>query len=229
MEQTLENIFSRGRLGFPLSFIGGIISFFSPCILPLIPAYFSFLLGSSIEEIGRNKKTLYLSILFLCLGFTIVFVILGASATSLGRFLASHLKYFRTIAGIVMLVFALETLELTHLFSFHKGFSPEFKKKPTGFWGIIFGASLGIAWTPCVGPILGAILTMASVQETVFKGVLMLLFYSIGLSVPFFVFAVFFQSQRKFQKFMMQHARKIKILAGVILLWFAFYLLSKKF
>lgn len=228
MEQTLENIFSRGNLGLPLSFLGGIISFFSPCILPLIPAYFSFLLGSSVEAMEKGKKTLYLSILLLCIGFTIVFVILGASATTLGRFLAFHLKYFRIIAGIVMLVFALETLELTHLFSLHKGFSPEFKKKPSGFGGIIFGASLGIAWTPCVGPILGAILTMASVQETVLKGMVMLFFYSLGLSVPFFVFAIFFQSQRKFQRFMMQHARKIRIFAGIILLWFAFYLLSKK-
>ncbi len=164
---------------------------------------------------------------FLCTGFTIVFVILGASATAAGRFLALHLKYFKIVAGLIMLIFALETLELTHILSLHRGFSPQFKRKPVGFGALIFGAGLAIVWTPCVGPVLGAILTMASIQETLAKGIIMLLLYSIGLSVPFFVFAVFITAHKKFHVFIQKHAKKIRIFAGIILLLFAFYLFSK--
>ncbi|MCM8822022.1 MAG: cytochrome c biogenesis CcdA family protein [Candidatus Omnitrophica bacterium] len=227
MIETLENFASGLYAGFLVSFLAGIFSFFSPCILPLVPAYFSFILGSTLDRIKDKKKSLVSSILLFCAGFTLVFVVLGASATSLGRFLAFHLKYFRMLAGIIMLVFSLETLELTHLFSIHKGFSPEFRRKPSGSGAIVFGAALGISWTPCVGPVLGAILTMASTQETVAKGVLMLLFYSIGLSIPFFVFATFFSSYRKSQSFMMLHAKIVRMFAGVILLLFSFYLLSR--
>ncbi|MCM8763806.1 MAG: cytochrome c biogenesis CcdA family protein [Candidatus Omnitrophica bacterium] len=226
MVEILENFVSGLHAALFISFLGGVISFFSPCILPLVPAYFSFILGSTLDGIKEKKNSL-VSILLLCAGFTLVFVILGASATSLGRFLSYHLKYFRILAGIIMLVFSLETLELTHIFSMHRGFSPEFKKKPSGFGAIAFGAALGISWTPCVGPILGAILTVASTQETVKKGILMLLFYSLGLSIPFFVFATFFSSYRKFQSFMMLHTRIAQIFAGVILLLFSFYLLSR--
>lgn len=225
--ENLDTFFSRGQATFFLSFLGGAVSFFSPCIFPLIPAYFSFLVNSSIEGIVKGKKSLYISVLFLCLGFTIIFVILGASATAMGRFLSLHLKYFRIFAGVIMLVFALEILELTHIFSLHKGFSPQFKKVHTAYGAIIFGAGLAIAWTPCVGPVLGAILTMASTQETLTKGIIMLLFYSLGLSIPFFVFAVFFSAHRKFQSFMLRHSKRLKFVAGSILLIFAFYLLSR--
>jgi len=211
-----------------VSFLAGIVSFFSPCVVPLIPAYFSFILGSSVHELEKGKGHLVRSVILMCCGFTIVFITLGATATGIGKFFSSHMSFFRLLAGIIMLVFALETLELTHIFSFHKGFfSPEFKKKPTGLGAIIFGAVLGVSWTPCVGPILGAILTMAATQETVAKGILLLLLYSLGLSVPMIIFAVFFSAMKKFQRFMIVHSRKIKIFAGSILLLFAFYLLSR--
>jgi len=224
MEKMLENISFNG-FGLFVSFLGGLISFFSPCILPLIPAYFSFLLGSSIEDIEKGKKHLYVSVAFLCLGFTIVFVLLGSSATGIGKFLSSHISFFRIVAGIVILVFALEALELIKIFRFHTSISLPFNKAPAGLNAIFFGAALGISWTPCVGYILGAILTMASTQETVAKGTLMLFLYSAGLSIPFFLFAIFFKKLRKFQNLIMVHSRKIKIFAGVVLLIFAFYLL----
>ncbi|MCM8825448.1 MAG: cytochrome c biogenesis CcdA family protein [Candidatus Omnitrophica bacterium] len=217
MIEILENTASGLYLAFFVSFLGGIVSFFSPCILPIIPAYFSFILGSTLDGIKRESKFL-VSILLFCAGFTIVFVILGASATSIGRFLAFHLKYFKILAGIIMLVFSLETLELTHLFSIHKGLSPEFRRKPSGSGAIVFGAALGISWTPCVGPVLGAILTIASTQDTVSKGILMLLFYSIGLSIPFFVFATFFSSFRKPKSFVVRHTRIVRMFAGIVLL-----------
>lgn len=214
--------------GFLLSFLAGIVSFFSPCIIPLVPAYFSFLVGSSIDEAtGKGKKNLYIAVFFLCLGFTIIFVMLGASATVIGRFLALHLKYFKIVAGIIMLVFALEILELTHIFSLHKGFSPRFRNRPAGFGAVIFGAGLAVAWTPCVGPVLGAILTMASTQETLAKGTLMLFLYSIGLSIPFFVLAVFFSAHKKLNLFMQKHTKKARIFAGIVLLLFVFYLFSR--
>ncbi|MCM8814479.1 MAG: cytochrome c biogenesis CcdA family protein [Candidatus Omnitrophica bacterium] len=227
MIEILENTASGLYLAFFVSFLGGIVSFFSPCILPIIPAYFSFILGSTLDGIKRESKFL-VSILLFCAGFTIVFVILGASATSIGRFLAFHLKYFKILAGIIMLFFSLETLELTHFFSIFGGkFSPEFRKKPSGFGAIVFGAVLGISWTPCVGPVLGAILTIASTQDTVSKGILMLLFYSIGLSIPFFVFATFFSSFRKPKSFVVRHTRIVRMFAGIVLLLFSFYLLSR--
>ncbi|HPO51750.1 MAG TPA: cytochrome c biogenesis CcdA family protein [bacterium] len=227
MAELIGNINVSWYAWVGVSFLAGIISFFSPCVLPLIPAYFSFILGSSVYEPEKSKGHLIRSVILMCCGFTIVFVTLGASATGIGRFLASHMSFFKLLAGIIMLVFALETLELTHIFSFHKGFSPEFRKKPVGLNAIIFGVVLGISWTPCVGPILGAILTMAATQETVAKGILLLFVYSLGLSVPLIIFAVFFSQMKKFQKFMIVHARKIRIVAGSVLLLFAFYLLSR--
>ncbi len=223
--QILYRLSQASEIGFFIAFFAGIISFFSPCILPLVPAYFSFLLGSSAERAGRKKEIL-VSVAFFCLGFTVFFVLLGTSATGIGRFLAFHLKYFRIFAGLLILFFSLELLELTHFFSTHKGFSFEFRKKPEGFGSILFGAALAVSWTPCVGPVLGAILTMASTQETVLKGMIMLFFYSTGLALPFIIFAFFLSSLRKFQKMMNVHARKVRIFAGVVLLFFAFYLLS---
>ncbi|MCM8758570.1 MAG: cytochrome c biogenesis protein CcdA [Candidatus Omnitrophica bacterium] len=209
---------------FLLSFFAGVVSFFSPCIIPLIPAYFSFLVGSSIEEIKKGKKNLYSAVVLFCLGFTIIFVILGASATTIGRFLALHLKYFKIFAGIIMIIFALETIGLIHIFSRYKGFSPHYKNTPKGFGAMLFGAGLAIAWTPCVGPVLGAILTMASTQETLAKGVLMLFSYSIGLSIPFFVIAVFLTAHKKFNLVMQKHTKILRIIAGIVLISFALYL-----
>ncbi len=227
MAQMFEGINLSGGMGLLLSFFAGTVSFFSPCIIPLIPAYFSFLAGSSLESINQKKTHLLFSVGFMCLGFTFVFTAFGASATSIGKFLAEYIRFFRIIAGVIIVVFAVETLQLTHLFSFHTTISPEFKKKPTGLRAILFGAVLGISWTPCVGPVLGAILTMASIQKTVAKGTAMLFFYSIGLTVPFLVFAIFLAAQGKLQKSMMKHTRKIRIVAGVVLLFFGFYLLAQ--
>lgn len=226
MAQILERIAISGEVGLFLSFLAGIVSFFSPCILPLIPAYFSFLAGTSLENINLRKTKLFSSVGLMCLGFTIVFTMLGASATSLGKFLTQHISFFRIIAGAIIIVFALEILQLTHIFSFRRTISPEFKKRPIGLGAVLFGAVLGISWTPCVGPILGVILTMASTQKTVAKGTAMLFFYSIGLTLPFFVFAIFLAAQRKLQKSMMKHSNKIRTAAGVVLLFFGFYLLS---
>ncbi len=206
-------------------FIGGIVSFFSPCILPLIPVYFSFLAGTSIENIFLKKKSLFFSVGLMCLGFTIVFTILGASATSIGKFLIQHISFFRILAGIIMIIFALETLQMTHFFSFSKMIFPKFTKKPTGLGAVFFGGALGISWTPCVGPILGAILTMAATQKTVIKGTIMLFAYSIGLTIPFFLFAVFLSNLKNLQKNMIKYAKPIRIVAGLILLFFGFYLL----
>ncbi|HOC02099.1 MAG: thiol:disulfide interchange protein precursor [candidate division TA06 bacterium ADurb.Bin131] len=225
MVQILERISFSGGVGLILSFFAGIVSFFSPCIIPLIPVYFSFLAGTSLEDINLKKTGLLFSVGLMCLGFTIVFTVLGASATSIGRFLTQHITFFRAIAAVIIIIFALETLELTHLFSFHRTISPDFNRRPVGLSAVLFGAVLGISWTPCVGPILGTILTMASTQETVIKGIAMLLFYSIGLTVPFFVLAIFLSAHRKIQKSMIKHARKIRIIAGVILLAFGFYLI----
>lgn len=224
--QILERIAFSGEVGLLLSFLAGIVSFFSPCILPLIPAYFSFLAGTSLENINMRKTNLFFSVGLMCFGFTIVFTTLGASATSLGRFLTQHISFFRIIAGVIIIVFALETLQIIHIFSFHKAISPEFKKRPAGLSAVLFGAVLGISWTPCVGPILGAILTMASTQKTVVKGTAMLFFYSIGLTLPFFVLALFLAVHRKLQKSMMRYSKKIRTATGVVLLFFGFYLLS---
>ncbi|MDI6807739.1 MAG: cytochrome c biogenesis protein CcdA [Candidatus Eisenbacteria bacterium] len=206
------------------SFLAGVGSFFSPCVLPLIPAYISFISGVSLEEMQRSSlerkiftRTTANSILFI-LGFSIVFIAMGASATFVGMFLLAKQAIFSKIAGVLVVIFGLHVAGILRIpfLNYEKKF--QVKEKRFGLLGsLIIGFSFAFAWTPCIGPILGAILAIASTQETVWQGIYLLSLYSLGLAIPFFITGlavnVFFRIFGAVKK----HYRAIELVSGLLL------------
>ncbi|HOK57258.1 MAG TPA: cytochrome c biogenesis protein CcdA [bacterium] len=216
----------------PFSFIAGIISFFSPCILPLIPIYLSYITGYSIEEFKTEKELSYSKIILpsLCfiIGFTIIFVLLGASSTFLGSLILKKkniLKYMRFIGGALIILFGLHILGIFKIKKFNQEKKLRPKKINSGCAGaFILGIALASGWTPCVGPILTSILIIASMEETVKRGIILLFFYSLGLGVPFIVISLltkkiflFLNKTHKYFNFVKICTALLLILLGVLL------------
>lgn len=182
------------QVNVPLAFGAGVATFFTPCFLPLLPAYLSYISGVSFGELtcsGRPKKALVLNSLFFILGFSIVFVLLGASLTYLGRLLHDYQAWVRTGGGVVIIAFGLYILFGMKLSFVEKERRVHVRSKPAGYLGsMIVGVAFASGWTPCVGPILGSILVCASAAETLKEGVWLLIAYSVGLGVPFLLSAI---------------------------------------
>jgi cytochrome c-type biogenesis protein len=207
------------------AFLAGIISFVSPCVLPLIPAYLSFVSGLSIEQMksedDRWKVTRKVSLnafLFI-LGFSVVFVSLGASATFLGSFLRSNSFLFNKIAGMVIVIFGLHLLGIFRIpwLYYEKRFHT--KDRTLGILTpFILGLAFAFGWTPCVGPILAGVLLLASNQDTIFKGMILLASYSAGLGIPFLVAGVGFNLFLDFFQKAKKHFRAIEAVSGLFLI-----------
>lgn len=204
-----------------LAFSAGLLSFLSPCVLPLVPAYVSYLTGSSIEELKDDKAklfTLYKSFGFV-LGFSIIFILMGASITSLGKLLITHKELFRKIGGTLIVIFGLHTVGVfkINLFYREKRFL-YFDKIKGPFSSIIMGMSFAAGWTPCIGPILSSILIYATSMNSVGKGVLLLVMYSLGLAVPFILTAMAIESfTRQFRSFS-KYLPIISTISGVLMI-----------
>jgi len=182
---------------YPAAFIAGVFSFFSPCILPLIPGYFTFITGYSLDELtggaiaGIRKKVLISTIAFV-LGFSVVFMLLGASASFAGSLLFRYRDGIRIIGGLLIVVFGVHLTGLVRipLLDYEKRIQVE--RKPVHFLGtFLVGMAFGAGWSPCIGPLLGSILVVAGGRETVQEGMVLLGVYSAGLAVPFLIISVF--------------------------------------
>lgn len=204
-----------------LAFSAGLLSFLSPCVLPLVPAYVSYLTGSSIEELKDDKAklfTLYKSFGFV-LGFSIIFILMGVSITSLGKLLITHKDLFRKVGGTLIVVFGLHTLGVfkVKLFYREKRFL-YFDKIKGPFSSVIMGMAFAAGWTPCIGPILSSILIYATSMDSVGKGVLLLIMYSLGLAVPFILTAMAIGSfTKQFKKFS-KYLPIISTISGVLMI-----------
>lgn len=212
-------------VGVGAAFLGGVLSFLSPCVLPLVPGYVSFMSGLTIEELtaGGDEKTRLRHAgwesLFFVLGFTLVFTALGASATAAGRLLAEHAGIVAKFAGAAVVAFGLHMsgiLPIKWLYYQKRADVGAFKPGYAGSFAM--GLAFAFGWTPCIGPVLGTILSLAATRETVGAGILLLLVYSLGLGVPFILtgFAV-----GKFMKLFARYKSKIHVgekLAGVLLI-----------
>ena len=163
----------------------GLISFLSPCVLPLIPGYVSFVTGSSLNEILENKKINLLPLIIFSLGFSFVFIIFGATASFLGQILLQNSQILRLIAGSIIVIFSLQLIGILNIkfLNIEKKFYT--KKSNNIFFVFIIGMAFGFGWTPCIGPILGSILALASTEETIYRAIILLSFYSLGLAIPF--------------------------------------------
>lgn len=206
------------------AFGAGLISFVSPCVLPLVPGYISFVSGVSLESLreegpvkGALRKIIFNCLLFI-LGFSVVFVSLGASATFFGQFLIDKAAIFSRIAGVIVIVFGLFIMGVLKIpfLQFEKRFHA--RTKPLGLLGsFLIGLAFAFGWTPCIGPILGAILAYAGTQETVREGIYLLSAYSLGLGLPFLVTGLAMNTFLGFSKRIRPHFRIIELVSGALL------------
>ena len=172
-----------------IAFCAGLISFISPCVLPLIPGYVSFICGTTLNDLDlKSKKFILKKSLFFSLGFSLVFISLGATATFIGSFLLHNSQILSITSGIVIIFFGIYLLELIKINFLNKNFGNyNVKYSNNLFFPFIVGVGFGFGWTPCIGPILGSILAYASMENSIYKGVVLLGVYSLGLAIPFVV------------------------------------------
>tara|TARA_Y100000590_G_scaffold429046_1_gene541147 strand:+ start:15 stop:722 length:708 start_codon:yes stop_codon:yes gene_type:complete len=206
----------------------GLISFLSPCVLPLIPGYISFISGQSLNELIENKKVNLIPLTLFSLGFSFVFIVFGATASVLGKFLLQNSYQLRIVAGIVIIIFSLQLLEVVNFkfLNFEKKFYT--KKSPSFFSSFIVGMAFGFGWTPCIGPILGSILALASTEETIFQAIMLLIFYSLGLAIPFIFSGYLIQKFLIFSKNFKKNINLVSKLGGIILLITGILILTNK-
>lgn len=219
-----------------VAFLAGLISFLSPCILPVIPSYLVFITGISLEELSQQenlrkvrKKVIANSLTFI-LGFSIIFITMGASATFLGKFLFRNIRWFEIIGGVLVIILGLHFAGILRLKFLDREKKIHLKKKPLGYLGTcLVGMAFGAGWTPCVGPILGAILAVAATTQNIFKGIALLAFYSAGLGLPFFLSAIILHKFFEYFKTIKKYFKVISIVGGVLLIIVGILLISGYF
>jgi cytochrome c-type biogenesis protein len=209
---------------FPASFLAGILSFFSPCVLPLIPAYFTSITGFSIEELedaeNRGIRTrVILSTLSYVLGFTFLFVSLGASASIVGGVAAKYSEYIRIAGGLIIIALGIHLSGIIRIRGLEFEKRINMKGKPLHFFGtFLVGMAFGAGWSPCIGPLLGSVLIVAGTAETVFKGASLLVVYSAGLAMPFILISIFIHYMLSFIKRANKVLRYVNTISGILLI-----------
>jgi len=219
---------------FALAFVAGLLSFLSPCVLPLIPSYVGFLTGLTLEELEVRRGTALAHALWFVAGFSLIFIALGATASALGVLLLRSQVWIGRIGGVVVILFGLYLLGVLRPALLMRERKVQLARKPLGYLGSAFvGVTFGAAWTPCIGPILGAILTLAAAQASVGHGAALLTAYSAGLALPFVVtalaldrFLAWFQRFRPYLVWVERIAGGLLILLGLLLVTDRFTLLA---
>jgi cytochrome c-type biogenesis protein len=213
-------------LGFVVAFAAGLLSFLSPCVLPLVPSYVGFLTGMTLPEVtGRRRVALTHALLFVG-GFSLVFILLGASATALGRALNYYQVWLQRIGGALIILFGLLCLGVFNLRLLSQERRLHLERKPVGYLGsVLVGMAFAAGWTPCIGPVLGAILGLAATSTDVSRGMLLLAVYSAGLALPFLLAAVavdsfldWFQRFRRFLPWVMRVSGVMLVFVGILLI-----------
>jgi cytochrome c-type biogenesis protein len=212
-------------LGFAVAFAAGLLSFLSPCVLPLVPSYVGFLTGMTLPEMDGRRRVALLHALLFVAGFSLVFILLGASATALGRALNYYQVWLQRVGGVLIIAFGLLCLGVVKSEWLTRERRLHLEQKPVGFLGsALVGMAFGAGWTPCIGPVLGAILGLAATSADLTRGMLLLAVYSAGLAVPFLIAAVaveqfldWFQRFRRFLPWVMRISGALLVLVGVLL------------
>ena len=196
----------------------GLISFLSPCVLPLIPGYISYISGSSLNELISKKNINLFPIILFTVGFSIVFIIFGAASTFLGQVLLKNSYELRIVAGLVIVILSLHIIGIINIrfFNYEKRIQTNVSKN--FFSPILIGMAFAFGWTPCIGPILGSILALASTEESINRGIILLSFYSLGLALPFILSGYLIQKFLIFSKNFKKNINLISKIGGVILL-----------
>ena len=205
----------------PIAFLAGLISFLSPCVLPLIPGYISYISGtSSNKTIEKKTNLIVIKTIFFTLGFSIVFVALGSTASLIGRFFLTNSEIFRIIAGVIIIFLSLQLIGIINFKFMNKDiriFINQYNHSLA--FPFLIGAAFGFGWTPCIGPILGSILTLAAIEENIGKSILLLSFYSLGLAIPFIISGILIDKFLIFSKSFRKHTSTITKGGGIVLLF----------
>jgi len=203
-----------------IAFLAGLISFLSPCVLPLIPGYISYISGTSFDKIKeKNRNLIIIKTIFFTLGFSFVFIALGSTATFIGKIFLFNSNILRIVAGIIIILFSLQLIGIINLSFMNKDlrFFTEKYSHNTVF-PLVVGTAFGFGWTPCIGPILGSILTLAAIEGNVIKGIKLLSSYSLGLAIPFIISGILIDKFMFFSKSFRRHISVVTKVGGIILL-----------
>jgi cytochrome c-type biogenesis protein len=221
-------------LGIVLAFTAGLLSFLSPCVLPLIPSYVTFITGLSLEDVQRSRRAALVHSLLFVLGFTLIFLAFGAAATGLGQLLLFYRVWISRIGGVLIIVFGLYMLGVFNIALFSQERRVHIADKPVGYLGtLLVGIAFGAGWTPCIGPILGSILTYAASSADMSRGLWLLLAYSLGLAVPFLLAAVaverflgFFSRMKRQMNWITRTSGVLMIIVGIMMVTNYFTILA---
>jgi cytochrome c-type biogenesis protein len=212
-------------LSFMVAFVAGLLSFLSPCVLPLVPSYVGFITGMTLPEVSGRRRAALLHALLFVAGFSLVFILLGASATALGRALNYYQIWLQRVGGVLIIIFGFLCLGVFKVGVLNQERRVHLEHKPVGYLGsALAGVAFGAGWTPCIGPVLGAILGLAATTSDVSRGMQLLAVYSAGLALPFLIAAVavesfldWFQGFRRYLPWVMRLSGLILIVVGVLL------------
>ena len=201
-----------------VAFGAGLISFLSPCVLPLIPGYISYISGSLLNELCENKSVNLLPIIFFTVGFSIVFIIFGAASTFLGQVLLQNSYELRIGAGLIIIIFSLHIIGLINIKFLNYEKRIHTNSNTNFFSPVLIGMAFAFGWTPCIGPILGSILVLAATEESLNKGIFLLFSYSLGLAIPFILSGYLIQKFLIFSKNFKKNISLVSKVGGIILL-----------
>jgi cytochrome c-type biogenesis protein len=210
------------------AFFGGALAFFSPCVLPLIPGYISFVSGVSLADAEEKRGQAVLHSLLFVVGFSLVFIALGASATYIGQFLLQHLRLFYKIGGVFLIIFGLQVMEILNFRFLSGDYRVHLHKINHSPWtSILLGMAFGFGWSPCIGPLLAAILALAGSQQTIWRGMYLLAGFSLGLGIPFVATAFMLKQFMQVWKRWTPGLQIVKIIAGFLLIGSGIYFILK--
>ncbi|HEX3159003.1 MAG TPA: cytochrome c biogenesis protein CcdA [Gemmatimonadaceae bacterium] len=221
-------------LGLVIAFTAGLLSFLSPCVLPLVPSYVTFITGMSLDDVQRSRRTAMIHALLFVVGFSLIFLALGAGATLLGRVLNAYRDWISRVGGVLVIVFGLYLLGVLNIGAFSREKRMHLADKPVGYLGtLLVGIAFGAGWTPCIGPILGSILTYTASSADLPRGLQLLGAYSLGLAIPFLLAAVlvqqfldFFQRVRRQMVWVSRGAGALMIVVGLLMVTDYFTILA---
>ena len=213
--------------------LAGLLSFLSPCVLPIVPGYLCFIAGTSLDKALDNQETLRSNTLKYSIsfvfGFSSIFVLMGASATYLSSLLYEYFDYLRIIGGIIIIIFGIHFTQIIQFSFLNSDTRIQIKNYKPGLVGsFIVGLSFAFGWTPCIGPILGSVLSVAASSETISEGTFLLILYSAGLGIPFVLAAYGIGTFLKFLSRIRKHIRTIEIFTGLLLILFGILILTNR-
>jgi cytochrome c-type biogenesis protein len=216
------------------AFLAGIISFLSPCVLPLVPGYVSLISGTTVDGLQERDRNMFgrvmLSSVMFIMGFSIVFILLGAVATTLGQVTRQYYRLLSQVAGVVIIIFGLHLTGIWKIKALYSDKRMHAVKGGSTPWGaFVVGFAFAFGWTPCIGPILATILAFAAAEQTVAKGTFLLAIYSLGLAVPFLLTSIGIDRFLKFYARFRRHLHTIEVASGVLLISIGLLIVSHRF